>query len=136
MRNGLQDGFTPIFRDDEDLLAECAAARPMRQSASGVAEFGRTFSSNLRRRQGPICDVRQVDELTINIRGEYRHLRRALGQDGDVFNVQATRRSDAGNRHSQERSQRREYEPWAILGATFKPNGFPDPLGYDERLAD
>ena len=58
-------------------------------------KFGPTFARNLRRRQGQLGDVWQVDEVFITKHGERSYLWRAVDQDGDVLDILVTRRRDA-----------------------------------------
>ena len=87
--------FTLSFRDVKDLLAERGVTVSYEAVRLWCRKLGPAFARSLRRRQGRLGDIWQVDEVFIKIRGERRYLWRAVGQDGDVLDILVTRRRDA-----------------------------------------
>ena len=64
--------FTLSFRDVEDLLAERGVTVSYEGIRSWCRKFGAEYARTLRRRQGRLGDIWDVDEVFITIRGE-RH---------------------------------------------------------------
>ena len=70
-------------------------AVPYEDIREWCVKFGPAYARALRCRQGRFGDIWHVDEVFISIRGERRHLWRAVDQHGDVLDVLVTRRMDA-----------------------------------------
>ncbi len=62
--------FTLSFRDVEDLLAERGILVSYAASRYWCLKFGPTYARVLRRKQGRLGDIWDVDELFVNIRGQ------------------------------------------------------------------
>ena len=87
--------FSLSLRNVEDLLAERGVTVSHEAIRKLCAKFGPAHGRALRRRQGWLGDIWQVDEVFISIRGARRYLWRAVDQDGDVFDISVTLRRDA-----------------------------------------
>ena len=87
--------FTLGFRDFEDLLAEPGVTVSYGANSLCCRKIDPTFARNLRRRQGRLGDVRQMDEVFVSVRGQRRTLWRAVDLDVDVLDTLVTRRQDS-----------------------------------------
>ena len=85
--------FTLSFRDVGTFSPSVESRSPTKPFDPGVASLDRS-TRTLRRRQGRLGDIWQMDELFITMRGERHYLWRAVDQDGNVLDILVTRHRD------------------------------------------
>jgi putative transposase len=92
--------FCLSFRDTKDLLAQRGITVSYEAIRQWCRRFGPAYARILRRRQGRLGDMWDLDELFVNIRGRQQYLWRAVDQDGDVIDILVQPKRD---RHAAER---------------------------------
>lgn len=109
--------FALSFRDVEDLLAERGVVVSYETIRQWCRKFGPEYARKLKRRQGRLGDVSQLDEVFVTIRGERHYLWRAVDQDGDVIDVlvQRHRNSRAARRFFRKLLRRQQSAPWRLV---------------------
>ena len=109
--------FTLRFWNVEDLLAQRGVTVSYEAIRLWFRKFGPTFARNLRRQHRWLGDVRHLEEVFITIRGQRRHLWRAVDQDGDVLDFLVTRRRDerADKRYFRELLKGQRGSPWQLV---------------------
>ena len=84
--------FTLSYRDVEDLLAERGIIVSYEIIRCRCLRFGPQYAKSIRKKQGRLGDIWNVDELFLEIQGEQLYRWRAVDQDGDVLDILITRR--------------------------------------------
>jgi putative transposase len=109
--------FALSFREVEDLLAERGITVPYEAIRYWCIKFGSTYTRSLRRKQGRLGDIWQVDEIFIKIRGGRHYLWRAVDQDGDVIDILVTKRRDrkAAKRFFRRALKYQGQVPWQLV---------------------
>jgi putative transposase len=92
--------FCLSFRDTEDLLAQCGITVSYEAIRQWCRRSGPAYAGILRRRQGRLGDMWDLDELFVNIHGRQQYLWRAVDRDGDVIDILVQPNRD---RHAAER---------------------------------
>ena len=92
--------FCLSFRDVEDLLAQRGIIVSYETVRQWCRKLGAEYARLFRRRQGPLGDIRHLDELFVTIQGQRQYLWRAVDQDGDVIGILLQPRRD---QHAAER---------------------------------
>ncbi len=90
--------FCLSFRDVEDLLAERGIVVSYETIRNWCNNFGPAYARTIKKRRGSLGDTWYMDEVNIvMVRGERRHLWRAVDQDGDVLDILVQKRK---NKHA------------------------------------
>ena len=79
--------FNLSHRDVEDILARRGVIVTHESIRLWCNKFGPRYAHRLRRRHRGYGDTVLMDEVFVRIRGQYRHLWRAVDQDGEVVDV-------------------------------------------------
>ena len=108
--------FCLSFRDVEDLLAQRGITVSYEAVRLWCIKFGPEYSRGLKRRQGRLGEKWHLDEVFIKVQGDRQYLWRAVGQEGDVFDILVQPRRD---RKAAKRFFRRLFKgrsaPWRLV---------------------
>jgi len=89
--------FNLSHRDIEDLLARRGVLVTHESIRLWCNKFGPHYAHRLRRGYQGYGDTVFMNEVFVRIRGQYRYLRRAVDQDGEIIDVLLQGRRDAAS---------------------------------------
>jgi len=114
--------FTLSFRDVEDLLAERGISVSHESIRFWCLKFGPEYARRLRKKQGRLGDIWNVDEVFVKIQGQQRYLWRAVDQDGDTLDLLVTKRRDkrAAKRFFRKVLKGQAEVPWKVVTDKLK----------------
>jgi putative transposase len=117
--------FCLSLRDVEELLAKRGIIVTYETIRQWCRTFGPEYAHRLKRRQGRLGDIWQLDEVFVKINGERHYLWRAVDQDGDVIEilVQRKRNARAAKRFFRKLLKCQACVPWQLVTDKLKSYG-------------